>query len=194
VLPSGRPRRPTRWNRGAAAGSCRARPQPERQSATSLRESRRGIRFIASNASSLTTRRTPISLSATATKRGALMELERTQTAAILRKCGRGGNGAGKPNSLRTIVDSCAHNEMVRRGRRFESVRGLHRSACNSRGSLASSVNGCHARARADVPSSRELACGAWLGKPIRDVMTPSLVSSERQAPRAAGLARPDPR
>jgi len=34
-------------------------------------------------------------------------------------------NGSNKPNPLPSLAASCAHNEMVRRGRRFESVRGL---------------------------------------------------------------------
>ena len=41
---------------------------------------------------------------------------ERAQTAAIRRKCGSGRNVLDKPNPSPPVANSCAHNEMVRRG------------------------------------------------------------------------------
>src|SRR5437899_3194586 len=41
---------------------------------------------------------------------------ERMQTAANRRKGGRRENGSTRPDPWPTVADSCAHNEMVRRG------------------------------------------------------------------------------
>jgi len=40
---------------------------------------------------------------------------ERTQPATVGHKSESFENGSNKPNPLRSIADSCAHNEMVRR-------------------------------------------------------------------------------
>ena len=36
-------------------------------------------------------------------------------------------NGSNKPNPLPSLAASCAHNEMVRRGRRFEPSEGFNK-------------------------------------------------------------------
>jgi hypothetical protein len=58
------------------------------------------------------------------------VEQSGAQTAAIRRKCGSGRNGLDKPNPSPPVANGCAHNEMVGRGRRFQSVRGLQLSPC----------------------------------------------------------------
>jgi catechol 2,3-dioxygenase-like lactoylglutathione lyase family enzyme len=57
------------------------------------------------------------------------------------------GSDTRKP--LPWVATSCPDPKMVRRVRRFESVRGLQEDPCKRAVRLASLENGCHARALA---------------------------------------------
>jgi hypothetical protein len=71
---------------------------------------------------------------------------ERTQRAANRRRAAEPERDSAKPIPSPTIAGSCAHNEIVRRGRRFESVRGLCKSAARRHFSFSSTCSESNVR------------------------------------------------
>jgi hypothetical protein len=57
------------------------------------------------------------------------------------------GNGGNKPKPLPPVATSCRRTLMVRRGRRFESVRGLYKDSANRGVSFSEEATDCRLRA-----------------------------------------------